>query len=209
VEFLYMQGVATYWSRRVLAVGLSAIFVLALAACQTGDGSVPVTGNPVSPPVSTPQDDTEYKLGTGDKIRVITFGEKDLSGEFELDGKGVFSLPLVGQIGARGLTLRELETKIADKLRGGYLRNPRVSVEVMNYRPFYIQGEVKNSGEYPYKNGLTVQSAVAMAGGYTYRARTSYVFIRHAREKQERQYQLDKPVRVLPGDNVRVPERFF
>lgn len=187
---------------------LVAIFMLMMGGCQT-DGPGPVAGTSSPPVPGVSLDDLEYKLGAGDKIRVITFGEEDLSGEFELDGKGVFSLPLVGQINAKGMTLRELESKIADRLRGGYLRDPRVSVEVMNYRPFYIHGEVKKAGEYPYKNGLTVENAVATAGGYTYRARTSYVFIRHAGEKEEKRYELGRPVRILPGDNVRVPERFF
>ncbi len=182
---------------------------LVIAACQTDGGGGLVTKSSAPSQITAATDDIVYKLGSGDKIRVITFGEDDLSGEFELDGKGVFSLPLVGQINARGLTLRELENDIANKLRGGYLRDPRVSVEVMNYRPFYIHGEVKKAGEYPFKNGLTVENAVATAGGYTYRARTSYVFIRHAGDKKERRYDLGKPVRILPGDNVRVPERFF
>lgn len=174
-----------------------------LLACQ---GPAPT----IDPPrQSAPFTQSEYQLGPGDKIRIITFGEEDLSGEFELDGTGVFSLPLVGQINAQGLTLRELETRITDRLKDGYLRDPRVSVEVLNYRPYYIHGEVKDAGEYPFRNGLTVENAVATAGGYTYRAITSYVYIRHAGESQERRYDLSQPVPVLPGDNIRVAERFF
>ncbi len=197
------------WSQRMLAAVIMAVFAISLAGCQTDGGGGPVARGTAPSSIAAPAAELEYRLGAGDKIRVITFGEEDLSGEFELDGKGVFSLPLVGQISAKGKTLRELELQIADKLRGGYLRDPRVSVEVMNYRPFYIHGEVKKAGEYPYKNGLTVENAVATAGGYTYRARTSYVFIRHAGEQKEQRYELDQPVRILPGDNVRVPERFF
>ncbi len=204
-----MKQVNSGWASRMLRAGLVLVFTLVLAACQTDGGVEPVARSATPSLAPLAGSDIEYRLGSGDKIRVITFGEEDLSGEFELDGKGVFSLPLVGQIKARGLTLRDLEQLIADKLRGGYLRDPRVSVEVMNYRPFYIHGEVKKAGEYPYKNGLTVENAVATAGGYTYRARTTYVFIRHAGEKEEKRYQLGGPVRILPGDNVRVPERFF
>ena len=79
----------------------------------------------------------------------------------------------------------------------------------MNYRPYYIQGEIKAGGEYPYSNGLVVRNAVAKAGGYTYRGVTSYVYIRHANETAERKYSLDTPVPVLPGDNIRIPERVF
>jgi protein involved in polysaccharide export with SLBB domain len=131
------------------------------------------------------------------------------SGQFELDGNGSFSMPLIGQVNAAGLTVSQVEGEIASKLRQGYLRNPSVSVEVLNYRPFYIHGEVKSAGEYPYTNGLTLQNAVAKAGGYSYRANTKTVYIRRANETTERAYNLDQPVEVLPGDTIRVPERFF
>ena len=121
------------------------------------------------------EDISEYKLGSGDKIRVTVFGHEDLSGEFEVDGSGNVSLPLIRNIKAEGSTPRELEQVVADRLSPDYLVNPRVSVEVLNYRPFYIYGEVTKPGSFPYVNGMTVINAVAMAGGFTYRARTSRV----------------------------------
>ncbi|MEM7620105.1 MAG: polysaccharide biosynthesis/export family protein [Pseudomonadota bacterium] len=150
-----------------------------------------------------------YRLGAGDKIRLIIFKEPDLSGEFDVDGNGIVSLPLIGQVSAKNVTLRELEQKIATKFQNGYLKDPKVSIEVLNYRPFFILGEVKKGGEYPFKAGLTVRDAVAMAGGYTYRANNGKVYIRRANTEVEKDYPLSRKVLVYPGDNVRVPERFF
>ena len=149
-----------------------------------------------------------YRLGSGDKIKLNVYNEEDLSGEFHVGGDGSMSLPLVGQIQVGGLTVSEFEQKLTQKLKT-YVRVPKVSAQVLNYRPFYILGEVKKGGEYPYSNGLLVRDAVAKAGGYTYRAVTGYVYVRHANESAERRYPLDTPVRVVPGDNIRVPERIF
>ena len=125
-----------------------------------------------------------YRLGSGDRVRIMIYREDDLSGEFEVDGSGAISLPLVGEVKAAGLNLREFEETVADAYRDGYLVDPRVSVEVLNYRPFYILGEVKNPGKYPYVSGITVLNAVAMAGGFTYRAREGKAEILRAGEKE-------------------------
>lgn len=155
--------------------------------------------------------DIVYVLGSGDRIRVIVFDEPDLSGEFEVDGTGVVSLPLIGKTTAKGLTLREFEDEVATALRDGYLRDPRVSIEVLNFRPFYIIGEVQNGGEYDYVPDMTVLNAVALAGGYTYRADDNRVFVTKAGANTETEVRLDRGqgIQVLPGDIIRVPERFF
>ena len=120
----------------------------------------------------------DYRLGSGDKVRIIVFGEQSLSGEFLVPGgEGQISFPLVGDVKAGGLTVAELQTELETKLKDGFLKQPRVSIEVLNYRPYYILGEVSKSGEYPYINGLTVLNAVATAGGFTYRADRKNVFI--------------------------------
>tara|TARA_R100000322_G_scaffold99519_5_gene62965 strand:+ start:27657 stop:28166 length:510 start_codon:yes stop_codon:yes gene_type:complete len=155
-----------------------------------------------------PNADIDYELGSGDKLRVIVFGELDLSGEFDVSGSGTVALPLIGQVRARGLTLSEFEDAVETKLRDGYLTNPRVSVEVMNYRPFYIYGEVAEPGQYPYTSSMTALNAVAVAGGYTYRANQNVVYITRG-EGNEVSYPASQAVKVLPGDVVRVPERFF
>lgn len=150
-----------------------------------------------------------YRLGSGDRIVVTVFGHEDLSGEFELDGEGRIALPLVGEVALGQRTLRDAERLVADSLQPDYLVNPRVSIQVANYRPFYILGEVKQPGSYAYVNGLTVVQAVAIAGGYTYRARQSRVSIQRARDPA-RQHQAAGPdTVVLPGDIVNVPERYF
>ncbi|NIJ41613.1 polysaccharide export outer membrane protein [Parvibaculum indicum] len=150
----------------------------------------------------------DYRLGSGDKLRVIVFGEEDLSGEFDVTGAGMVSLPLIGQVRAQGLTVDEFENAIRNKLLDGYLKNPRVSVEVLNYRPFYIIGEVNSPGQYPYTSGMTVLNAVAVAAGYTYRANEDRVYITRG-DGEEEAYAADQTVKVLPGDVIRVPERFF
>jgi len=150
-----------------------------------------------------------YKLGAGDRIRVIVFNEADLSGEFEVDSTGNVSLPLIGNTEAKGLTLREFERRVADALLDGYLKDPRVSIEVLNFRPFYIIGEVENGGEYDYVPDMTVLNAVALAGGYTYRADDRRVYITKAGTSSEVEVRVDQGIKVLPGDVIRVPERFF
>ena len=155
------------------------------------------------------EDISGYKLGSGDKIRVTVFGHEDLSGEFEVDGSGNVSLPLIRNIKVDGLTPGQLEQVVAERLSPDYLVNPRVSVEVLNYRPFYIYGEVTKPGSYPFVNGMTVVTAVAMAGGFTYRARTSKVRIIRANDPSRTAQDADKDTAVLPGDVIEVPERYF
>jgi polysaccharide export outer membrane protein len=142
-------------------------------------------------------------------LRVTVFGHPDLSGEFEVDGSGSISMPLIGQMRAIGLSTVELETAIAEKLSDGYVLNPRVSAEVINYRPFYILGEVGRPGEYPYTSGLTVQNAVAAAGGFTYRANKRAVFIKSIDSDEEILYDLTPSTVVKPGDTIRIGERIF
>jgi len=150
---------------------------------------------------------TAYQLGPGDQLRVIVFGEEDLSGEFQVDDTGAVSIPLVGEVSAGGQTLRSFEAAVRARLSEGYLKDPRVSVQVLNYRPFYIIGEVEKGGEYPFVSGMHVLNAVAVAGGFTYRANTSKVFI--TRGGEEFLFEVTPELRLQPGDVIRVPERFF
>lgn len=161
-------------------------------------------------PASAGSSDAKYILGSGDKLKITVFGEADLSGQYEIDGTGAVAFPLIGGVPAAGATARKLEGQIVAKLKNGYLKNPTVSIEVLTYRPFFILGEVKRPGSYPYKNGLTVLNAVAMAGGYTYRAKSSrWVITRSGNSKyQDREIEAGN-FRVLPGDTIVVPERFF
>ena len=150
-----------------------------------------------------------YILGPSDRVRLKVYGEQDISGEYEIDTNGYISVPLAGRVKAAGSNTRQLERAVASALSRGLLKDPRVNAEVATYRPFFILGEVKKAGEYPYKSGLTVLDAVASAGGYTYRANESKVVIRRAGSNVEETIALDAPVPVFPGDNIRIPERYF
>ena len=156
----------------------------------------------------TPSGD-DYQLGSADKVRIIVFDEPTLSGEFTVNANGALSLPLIGDVPVRGLTPTQVSAKIRDALKGGYLLEPKVSIDVLTFRPFYILGEVNKPGEYPYSSGLTVDAAVAMAEGYTYRAQKKRLLIRHAGEEQAQKMVLTPDLRVRPGDIIRIQERYW
>jgi polysaccharide export outer membrane protein len=153
--------------------------------------------------------DLDYRLGAGDKLRMIVFGEENLTGEYVVSAEGRLALPLIGEVMAKDLSVGQLRQIIEEKYKQGYLKQPSVSLEVLTYRPFYILGEVNKPGEYPYTSGLTVMKAVATAQGYTYRANTKKVFIKHTGGTAEQPYQVDSQTLVAPGDVIRVAERFF
>lgn len=150
-----------------------------------------------------------YRLGVGDKLKVSVFGEKDLSGTFEINAFGLIAMPLIGDIKAQGHSIETLKRHLTQRLSNGYLKSPKLAVIVTNYRPFYVHGEVRQGGEFEYKSSLTFRDAIAKSGGYSYRANTSYVLVRHEGDTQEFRVDLPSARRVLPGDNIRVPERWF
>jgi polysaccharide export outer membrane protein len=160
-----------------------------------------------APPAAA--DISDYRLGSGDRIRLTVYDEPDLSGEFTVNGTGRLSLPLVGLLNAEGLTARELESAIANKLKPDYVKNPDVTVEIMTYRPFYIVGEIKKPGSYPYVDGMTVINAVAVAGGFTYRARESSFDIQRTVNGKTDSLRARPDTQVAPGDVITVHERFF
>lgn len=153
--------------------------------------------------------DDAYRLGAGDRVRVTVFDETDLSGEFELDGGGVFAMPLIGPVDAMNATPRELEAALVAKLADGWLMRPRVSVDVLSYRPFYIIGEVNEPGSYPYRAGLTVLNAAALAGGFTYRADEDDIDISRGDEGARTKFEASLHTMVRPGDVIRIEERLF
>ena len=150
-----------------------------------------------------------YRLGSGDKVRIIIYGEPTLSGEYSISASGTISFPLIGDIAAADHTVQEVQASIVLKLADGYLLKPQVSAEVLTYRPFYILGEVNRPGEYPYSSGLTVLKAVATAGGFTYRANNRRVFIKSGHGVEESAYNLTTMTPVAPGDTIRISERHF
>lgn len=160
--------------------------------------------------VSTVQAPT-YQLGPGDKLKVTVFGEAALDGQYMLTPNGDLAFPLVGDVKATGMSAAELQKALTARLADGYMLDPRVAVEVLSYRPFYILGEVTRAGEYPYVANLSALQAVAAAGGYTYRANQRRIFILRAGASTEEVYDLKgaAPVWIMPGDTVRVGERYF
>jgi polysaccharide export outer membrane protein len=149
-----------------------------------------------------------FRLGIGDKVKVSVFGEENLSGQLEVNASGNLSMPLIGDVPAKGRTLDELKASITRRLSEGYLKHPKVSIDILNFRPIYVHGEVRSGGEFAFKTGLTFRDAVAMAGGYTYRANQSHLLLVREGGREER-VPLPSDMPVLPGDNIRIPERFF
>jgi protein involved in polysaccharide export with SLBB domain len=150
-----------------------------------------------------------YRLGAGDKIRLAVFGETDLSGTFEVNAHGGLALPLAGEVAVGGLDIESARQAIVRRLSDGYLKSPRVTAEVASYRPIYVHGEVRTGGEYPFKVGTRLRDAIAVAGGYTYRAHQGYVLLARDGSTRDARVPMPSDMLVMPGDNIRVPERFF
>jgi len=149
------------------------------------------------------------RLQPGEKIRVTVYGEASLSGDYQIDPSGFVSLPLAGTVRAAGLTQNELEQELSKKFRSEYLRNPKVTVSITEFKPFYIIGEVEKPGAYPYTSGLNVLSAIAIAGGTTYRASKTTILIQHPGETGLREYPATAATPILSGDIIKVPQRYF
>jgi polysaccharide export outer membrane protein len=179
-----------------------------LRALAFAAGASAASGCATTEPAPEATEPVEYRLGPADQIRITVFNEPELTGQFVVGPQGTVAYPLVGNVRAAGLTVIEFTDALQTAL-STYVRQPSVSVEVTNYRPFFILGEVQRPGTYPYSVSLTVLNAVATAGGFTYRANRSRVFIRHANESDERAYALTPTTPVLPGDTVRIGERLF
>lgn len=152
-----------------------------------------------------------YHLDTGDQLRVTVFNQPQLTGDYKIGANGAISMPLIGEISARGQTTGELEQALVRRLsvEKNLLVDPSVSVQVEAYRPFFILGEVRNPGEYPCPYDTTVLSAVAIAGGFTYRARTDYVSITRKIDSQPAERRANRDSVVQPGDVIYVYERYF
>ena len=195
--------------RLIRVAGLSLLFIVILLTASGISAMFTAPASAQVPPRTSASTADNYVLGPNDRVRLKVYGEPDIAGEYEIDSTGQVSIPLAGHIRAAGLTTRELERSISSSLSKGIVRDPRVNVEVALYRPYYILGEVKKSGEYPYRLGLTVMDAIASAGGFTYRANENKVYLRRAGTTAEEVYALDTPIQIFPGDNIRIPERYF
>ena len=196
--------------------------MFALAACESdptpivhenanGDGSMnlaPTSGGRGGP--GTGGKDPDYRLGANDRVRIIVFGQPTLTGEYTLDGNGVLAFPLIGNVNAQGQTTSQVQQAIASRLDPDFLRNPSVSAEVITRRPFYVIGEVQKPGNYPYVSDMTALQAIAMAGGYTYRARQNNLYLKRLDANGRMIRVAATPeTKVKPGDTVEVKERYF
>ena len=188
--------------RRLLALRLpaGALLLLLAAGCAGQLSSLP------SLPAA---EEGPYRLGAGDHLRLQVFGQEELSQEYLISDSGMITMPLIGSVEAEGQTLRGLEEEIARQLQDGILVTPSVTAEIVRYRPFYILGETKAPGQYPYVPRMTVLTAVSMSGGYTFRADQDQVSITRLVGGQMAEFRADPLAYVEPGDVINVYERYF
>lgn len=183
-----------------------AVATLALVATAVGGcaGSAPPLQADVPGQIET------YRLNAGDRLRITVFNEANLTGEFAVTGDGNLSFPLIGNVPVGGRSIADVQALLTGRLAAGYVNDPRVTVEVTNYRPYYILGEVGRPGQYAFSVGLTLQQAIAVAGGYSYRANQRVLFVKRGDDPVERKVDVSKnTVYVRPGDTIRVGERYF
>lgn len=187
--------------RGLLAKGLFVAALLAVAACSSPGADLPPL------PEGTR---SEYRLDTGDQLRLTVFGDPRLSGEYRVNDSGNIAVPLAGSVKAVGLTSTDLERSVADTLRrGGIVRQPDVAVEITSYRPVFVLGEVRSPGQFPYQPGMTVLTMIARAGGFTYRAQEEYVGITRIQGERATEGRATRSTIIEPGDVVQVFERRF
>jgi protein involved in polysaccharide export with SLBB domain len=190
--------------KNCISVGAVIVVGLLLAGCYTDFGPVAGEPDPIPPP------SLGSSLQLGDRITVTVYDEPNLTGVYDVNPAGNLDLPLIGAVKAVGRTPAELERTITDRYKGGkFLEEPKVTIAVVEYRPVYIFGEVAKPGSYPYRTGLNALTAVTEAGGLTYRGRKDSILIQHSGEPAWTEYPLLSSVTVLPGDIIRVPERYY
>ncbi|MEP9376365.1 polysaccharide biosynthesis/export family protein [Aquabacter sp. CN5-332] len=178
---------------------------MALSACS----SASMTNAPTATAEEASLPATALALSPGDTIRITVFNEAQLTGTYQIDDDGFVSLPLAGTVKAGGMTRVDFERVLASKLKGEYLTNPKITVEIASFRPYFILGEVEKPGQYSYTSNLNVLSAMAVAGGPTYRASQNEVLIQRGGKGDFKKFPLSPTVMIYPGDLIRVPERFF
>jgi polysaccharide export outer membrane protein len=193
-----MMRVKFFVCGAIVAIGLQ------LGGCYTDFGPIVTEPEPINPSA------VAARLETGDKLKVIIYGEDNLSGVYEINPAGSVTMPLVGALRAAGRTRAELEREITGAYtRGNFLQEPKVTVAVVEFRPYFIMGEAISPGQFPYRSGLNVLTAITTAGGLTYRASRSTVLIQHAGQKDWQEYAMTANVLIAPGDLIRIPERYF
>jgi len=184
---------------RRMAAALSVILVATMGGCAVRPQNETLTALADQP----------YTVGSGDRLRCIVFGQDSLSNSYSVDASGQISMPLIGLVHVSGLTTAQVQNAVEARLRNGFLREPRVACEVEAYRPFFILGEVTTAGQYPFVSGMTVQTAVAIAGGFTPRAAQSAATMTRVVDGRQYVGEVDMSQPVRPGDTIQIRERFF
>ncbi len=182
--------------RRFFAFAI--LLTLVLAGCTT-----------TSPSTYTVDTKGPYQLDTGDIVRVTVYGDAELSKSYRVDDKGAIAFPLVGAVQVRGSTTEDAGKRLARALANGYMRNPDVAVEIEQYRPFYIQGEVRTSGQFPYVYGMSVRAAISTAGGFTETADRDNAVVYRQKNGQMVKSAVDLDFPIYPGDTIVISERWF
>lgn len=190
-----------------VAQGPGAVASVTDLPTRTPDGIQPPYGAEGS--AAAYEYDKGYRIGAGDRLTIRVVGETDLTNDYLVDGSGNISMPYIKTTYVGGMTAQVVEGTIAKRLRNGYLRNPNVSVQVTTLRPFFILGEVNTAGSFPYQPGMTVQNAVAIAGGYSARAHQGPVLVTRKNVEGTRTYKVPVTTQIYPGDVIYVRERWF
>jgi polysaccharide biosynthesis/export protein len=193
---------------------MATMTVLALSGCMRhpapaamhAHAAVPVVYAAAPPPV---MHDPSYRLDAGDRLRIVVYGQEGLTNTYLVDAGGSITMPLIGAVAARGRTPADLAAAIAARLRNGYIRQPYVAAEVESYRPFFILGEVAAPGQYPFVPNMTVESAVAIAGGFSPRAKRDRVTVTHTDARGTVRLVVPTATLLSPGDTVLIGERWF
>lgn len=191
--------------RSFLSLLLGGLFVFALTACDSSSGAGGCSADRSTPRQTGVVGGLEYRLGIGDKVRVVVLGQSELGGELEVDAGGKIVVALIGEVNAAGRSVGQVQDEIRAKFSQGILREPKVTVQVVGYRPVTVLGQVRQPGRYPFSFGMDVRGAVAMAGGYERRGSTDSAII--FRQSQKLDACAETP--LLPGDTVEVPRKIF
>lgn len=182
---------------------------LLLSACLSADRGLPLITAEELKRVRSESISKDYLLAPNDEVSLAVYGEPELSKTYRIGPDGNIEVPLIGQIPAAGWTINALAAAVQSRLGSQFLQSPNVAGSIVTYRPFYILGEVNKPGQFPYTAGLTLEGAVALAGGYSYRAQMEYVFIQQENDDNEVRVKVSPGLIVRPGDRIRVAERFF
>jgi polysaccharide export outer membrane protein len=215
-----MRGVRTVTSCLFAALALSGCIRTTAPVAQTQSdldvmaygqpyGMAPAAAAYAAAPMPVAHDSAAYRLGAGDRLRVVIYGQEGLTNTYAIDAGGSITMPLIGAVPARGRTPAGLAAEITGRLRRGYIREPSVAVEIEAYRPFFILGEVAAPGQYPYVPNMSVESAVAIAGGFSPRALRDRVTLTHTDNSGSMRVVVPLGTPLRPGDTVLVGERWF